>query len=58
MLFSCRLPFNAEVESLPSNRQQVKKKFELSFPEQVWATRSDAVKNLLRKMLDTDPMRR
>lgn len=58
LLLSCRLPFNAEVEVLPSNRQQVERKFEMSFPEQMWQKRSESVKNLLRRMLATDPMRR
>ena len=58
LLLSCRLPFNAEVEILPTNRQQVERKFELSFPEVIWKTRSESVKNLLRRMLETDPMRR
>lgn len=47
-----------QVEILPSNRQQVERKFELSFPEGIWKNRSESVKNLLRKMLEIDPMRR
>ena len=58
LLLSCRLPFNAEVEILPTNRQQVERKFELAFPEAIWKTRSESVKDLLKRMLATDPMRR
>ncbi len=58
MLLSCRLPFNADVEVLPSNRQQVERKFELSFPETIWQSRSESVKDLLRRMLVTDPLKR
>lgn len=58
LLLSCRLPFNADVEILPSNRAQVARKFELSFPEAVWERRSESVKDLLRRMLVTDPLKR
>ena len=58
LLLSCRLPFNADVEVLPSNRAQVARKFELSFPEAVWERRSESVKDLLRRMLVTDPLKR
>jgi serine/threonine protein kinase len=58
LLLSCRLPFNADVEVLPSNRAQVARKFELSFPEAVWKGKSDSVKDLLRRMLLTDPLKR
>lgn len=58
LMLSCRLPFGAEVDSLPSNRLHMEKKFELSFPEAIWAEHSEAVKGLIKKMLDPDPMRR
>lgn len=58
LLLSCRLPFNADVEVLPSNRAQVARKFELSFPEAVWRGKSESVKDLLRRMLVTNPLER
>lgn len=58
LLLSCRLPFNADVEVLPSNRAQVARKFELSFPEAVWEDKSESAKDLLRRMLVTNPLER
>ncbi len=59
LLLSCRLPFTAEVELLGHNRQHLERKFELAFlPEALWKGRSESVRNLLRRMLAPDPMRR
>ncbi|KAG5177373.1 kinase-like domain-containing protein [Tribonema minus] len=58
LLNSRRLPFDADLELLPPGMQLAAKRYVLKFPDAQWKKRSPAVKDLLRHMLDVDPMRR
>lgn len=58
LLNSGRLPFSADADVLPSGRQHAESRYALKFNEAQWAKRSPALRDLLRNMLDVDPMRR
>ncbi|CAM9259038.1 unnamed protein product [Phaeothamnion confervicola] len=58
LVVSCRLPFNADVDVMPSGRKHAERRYELRFPDPQWTHRTEAVKDLIRHMLDVDPMRR
>lgn len=55
---SAKMPFSVSIDALPHSNELCKDSFSLKFPKKHWSNVSNTCKDLISKLLETDPIKR